>query len=375
MAEDLGEDRLMREALVDGWRLVFDEFYDGGPQDWSFDIRGWRGGDGREIPPEEMREWVSSTVTRLQVEGPRRLLEIGCGTGLLTWRLAPMVEEYVGIDFSEVVVEQLRNSAQQHSIGNVSFRVGEAGHVGELVEGQFDTIVLNSVCQYFPDEQYLREVLATARGLLTAGGSIYLGDVRDARLGLHCHFDIAGRLSDGDAQQRLALARTRRDRESELLVDPEFFVSAAAELSLACAVLPRRGWSSNEMTRYRFDVLLRDQPQLAASVQELRWGVDVHSPAELQARVLASTGPVLVSAIANARLSHVDAELRAALGQPAPEDADAAVEPEEILAITPSGFVAEVLLDPQPCRFQVAFAASRAALPTARGLRTTPPAA
>jgi SAM-dependent methyltransferase len=372
MGTNLREDSLMRAAVVEGWRLVFDEAYDGGVQDWSFDIRGWKGGDGREIPPQQMREWVSSTLGRLAAEKPRRLLEIGCGTGLLTWQLAPLVEEYVGLDFSDVVVEQLRSSAREHAVDNVSFQVGEASQLDALVEGEFDTIVLNSVCQYFPDEQYLGEVLGKARGRLAAGGTIYLGDVRDSRLGLHCHFDIAGRLpadSAGDAHQRLELARSRLSRESELLIAPAFFEAvAAAEPSLWCAVLPRRGWSANELTRYRYDVLLRHQPPSPAAAQRLTWGVDVHGLAELGTALLAATGPVLVDSIPNARLGDVDAQLSAALDEAAPDRSAAGVEPEAVLALAPPAFVAEVYLDRHPCLFQAVFAPSRASLLSTRPL-------
>src|SRR5205823_4343955 len=47
-----------------------------------------------------------------------------------------------------------------------------------LPEGYFDTIVVNSVVQYFPSEEYLRRVIEGCVGLLREGGRLYLGDVR-----------------------------------------------------------------------------------------------------------------------------------------------------------------------------------------------------
>jgi amino acid adenylation domain-containing protein len=77
------------------WQTVFDEAF--GPQaaadeDPTFRIVGWNSSyTSKPFPPEEMREWVEATVTRIAAFQPRRLLEIGCGMGLLLFRLAPLV--------------------------------------------------------------------------------------------------------------------------------------------------------------------------------------------------------------------------------------------------------------------------------------------
>ena len=54
-----------------------------------------------------MREWVDVTVARIAALQPERVLEIGCGTGLLLYRLAPNCERYVGTDFSAVAQRQV----------------------------------------------------------------------------------------------------------------------------------------------------------------------------------------------------------------------------------------------------------------------------
>ena len=54
-----------------------------------------------------MREWVETTVARILALQPRRVLEIGCGTGLLLYRIAPHVERYVGTDFSQTALDAI----------------------------------------------------------------------------------------------------------------------------------------------------------------------------------------------------------------------------------------------------------------------------
>src|SRR5262249_45444834 len=74
----------------------------------EFNITGWNSSyTGSAIPAEEMREWVQQTVQRIAGGTPRRVLEIGCGTGLLLSRLAPHCETYVGTDFSSSVRRQV----------------------------------------------------------------------------------------------------------------------------------------------------------------------------------------------------------------------------------------------------------------------------
>ena len=51
-----------------------------------------------------------------------------------------------------------------------------------LPEGTFDTVVVNSVVQYFPSADYLTAVLRGALERLAPGGVIFVGDVRNLRL-------------------------------------------------------------------------------------------------------------------------------------------------------------------------------------------------
>jgi 2-polyprenyl-3-methyl-5-hydroxy-6-metoxy-1,4-benzoquinol methylase len=86
---------------VTSWEQVFNETYGQGEiADPSFNITGWNSSyTGEAIPAEEMREWVADTVAQIRKLGPRRVLELGCGTGLLLFRLAGECERYCGTDF------------------------------------------------------------------------------------------------------------------------------------------------------------------------------------------------------------------------------------------------------------------------------------
>ena len=62
--------------------------------------------------------------------------------------------------------------------------------LGELGTAIFDTVVLNSVVQYFPNVEYLVSVLEAAVAATATGGSVFVGDVRNLGLLDAFHADV-----------------------------------------------------------------------------------------------------------------------------------------------------------------------------------------
>ena len=64
------------------------------------------------------QEWVQGAVDRILALKPARVLEIGCGSGLLLFRLAPHCQYYCGTDFSLllIVAEELLNAVLRDHI-------------------------------------------------------------------------------------------------------------------------------------------------------------------------------------------------------------------------------------------------------------------
>src|SRR5690606_40465937 len=75
-----------------------------GPADASI-VGGTDSLPGAPIGEAAMREWRDGTVRRIRALGPKRLLEIGCGTGLLLHRLAPGCERYTATDLSQAALD------------------------------------------------------------------------------------------------------------------------------------------------------------------------------------------------------------------------------------------------------------------------------
>jgi amino acid adenylation domain-containing protein len=306
--QHVAETKEFGEQIVDQWNRVYDDTYadvPGGPN-----FIGWNSSyTGLPIPEVQMREWLKNTVDRIVRLRPKKVLEIGCGIGLLLQHVAPRCAVYVGIDFSSAAINHLRRwTSEQEALRNVQLMRGEAVDIQEIKSGSIDTVILNSVLQYFPDADYLLSVLREAVRVLVPGGSVFIGDVR--HLGLHRTFHSAvqlakagGETTVGELRRRVAWAIKR---EEELLVDPRFFKELSHQISAIAhvEVQLKRGQFENELTRYRYDVVLGvDGEQNLVPPMEVAWERSEESIPQLFARTKRMlTSGVCIRGIRNARL-------------------------------------------------------------------------
>nr|WP_308433339.1 amino acid adenylation domain-containing protein [Streptomyces galbus] len=245
------------------WQSLYDSLYSAPGSTLGEDFSGWNSSyDGEPIPLPEMREWRAATLERIRALRPGRVLEIGVGTGLLLSALAPECEEYWGTDFSPVVVAQLQRhiDADPELARRVTLRVQAAHEHGDLPQGHFDTIVVNSVAQYFPNGGYLTQVVEQAFRLLTPGGALFLGDLRNPRL-LRTFASGVQTARAEDPEDTAAIRRAVEQSlvlEKELLVDPEYFSALVHHVPdlAGTDIQLKRGSAHNELTRYRYDATL-----------------------------------------------------------------------------------------------------------------------
>ena len=241
------------------------------PGGGEFNFAGWKSSyTDQPLVQEEMSEWVDETVNRILSFRPRRVLEIGCGTGLLLFRIARTCEKYWATDISQSVTQYV----QRHVAANpqlapyVKVWRAEANELGgDLPAGEFDVVVLNSVLQYFPGLAYLTQVIEQAKRILRPGGVVFVGDVRNLETLQAFHLTVL--LHNLPADQTLAKLRSdlrhRIESEPELAVSPAFFATLPG---LSADVEPRRGKFHNEMTQFRYNAILRLDERLTAPPSE-----------------------------------------------------------------------------------------------------------
>ena len=321
----------LESRILKQWQMVYDRSYR-----WDKNVRppnfdAWISGfTGEAIPTALMRIWLDDALERMRSVPHARVLEIGCGVGLVAAALAPGGAAYDGIDLSEEAIASLGAFvASRPDLAHVRLAQRAAHDLDDLDVGGSgnapgaELAILNSVVQYFPDAAYLVRVLAAAARKLAPGGAIFLGDLRAAALlPLRATAVAAARAKPGarvvdvraEAVAGLALAR-------ELAIDPGFFANlggapddrlprrAAPRFSLKPAAAER------ELSGYRYDVmLLMDAPDAApaptmaaAPLRALLDRLDADRPEA-----------VAVGGLANARLA-ADVALRRAVDGAAPD--------------------------------------------------------
>ncbi len=253
------------------WHTIFDGAYARAQADAdpTFNILGWNSSyTGQPIPREEMREWLDRTAEQIQSLRPSgfdRVLEIGCGTGLVLFRMAPHCRQYWATDFSAASLNYVERTLTSMAAppSNVVLRNQPADDFSGLPKGSFDLVVLNSVAQYFPSAEYLVRMIAGAMRLIKPGGAIFLGDIRSFPLlaPLHASVELAHAADDlprSELEQRI---RRRIEQEQELCVDPALFARLAEQVPEIgrVAVRLKRAANHNELTRFRYEVVLYAQ--------------------------------------------------------------------------------------------------------------------
>jgi SAM-dependent methyltransferase/acyl carrier protein len=297
------------------WQMVWDETYSqtGALSDPTFNIIGWNSSyTGQPIPASEMREWVDQTVARIRAERPKRVLEIGCGSGLLLFRLAPGCDQYVGTDFSPQALKYLETELSKpgKQMPQVKLLQQAADDFEGIETGCFDMVILNSVVQYFPNMAYLLRVLEGALNTLAPGGSVFIGDVRSLPLleALHTSVELYRAPDSLPLSELRERVHKRLAQEQELVIDPHFFSALKQRFPQVkrAQVQPKRGPSQNELTRFRYDVTLHlnDENGAASEPREVDWhkeGLTVDTLRQM-VKEKAVTETLRIKRVPNARL-------------------------------------------------------------------------
>ncbi|MCO6509298.1 MAG: amino acid adenylation domain-containing protein [Aridibacter famidurans] len=326
-------------------------------------------------PEAEMREWIDPVIGRLSEINAENILEIGCGTGLLLFGLAPNFARYVGTDYSGVVLANLEERIKSSPVDKdrIELLQRPADNFEGLDEGSFDLVIVHSVAQYFPNMEYLEKVLRGAARLVRPGGKIFVGDVQNFALLETFHTEsIVSRAEDtlsiDELKQRIS---KRLELESELTVDPEYFHALADRLPEIGTVdiQLRRGRLDNEPTKYHYDVMLTVGEKAAAdeSTERVKWAESGFDLSGLEKTLREKSPEVLcIDDIPNARIVNQVEQQKLLLGaagisdvrglRGAIETHNAGIHPEDVWEMAEAtGYRAELRWadDPSNGRFDL----------------------
>ncbi len=234
----------MAEGLWDHIAETADDAISGG---------GWRSAiTGEWLSEWVMQDYANNVRAKLapHLMPDSRVLEIGCGSGLTLFALAPLVGSYFATDLSAAMIGTAAAGAQQRGLDQIRFLHLAAHELKNLGENEFNTVILNSVVQSFNGYGYLRQVIAEALALCANEAVVFLGHL-------------------WDASKRDAYAATGANAEGEdaLFVAREFLLDLAHEFPEIAEVeiTPMTARAENELTAYSFDCVLHVRRQQRAA--------------------------------------------------------------------------------------------------------------
>lgn len=175
-----------------------------------------------------------------------RVLDIGCGLGRLTARLANGTREVVGVDLSPEMIARARQNTRAGQ--QVSFVCGDfLAH--DFGSRQFDCVISSAVLHHFQEDVAVHRMLA----LLRAGGRLVIHDLRSDS-GMLDHLRSHAALAQIAV---VRLVRTGRPRSPRAVREAwlrhgtgERYLTLSEAQTLANRLLPGSGVYSHWLWRY-----------------------------------------------------------------------------------------------------------------------------
>jgi ubiquinone/menaquinone biosynthesis C-methylase UbiE len=102
-----------------------------------------------------------------------RVLDVGCGTGRAAMTLAPLVAHVTGIDLTEAMLEQARQSQAAANISNMEWRQGDVTAL-PFADGEFTLVTCSAMLHHVAEPA---RVLAEMSRVCARGGRVMAIDV------------------------------------------------------------------------------------------------------------------------------------------------------------------------------------------------------
>ncbi|OIQ96730.1 ubiquinone biosynthesis O-methyltransferase [mine drainage metagenome] len=142
---------------------------------------------------------AAAIIREIQPSLEMKVLDFGCGTGLLTLKLQPLVKSITGADSSHGMLGVLKDKIKTQGLTNVHTEFVDF-EKGEHIKGDYNLIVSSMVAHHVPDTLAL---FKEWHRLLLPGGQVSFADL-DTEDGAF-HGDNTGVFHLGFDRQRLRL--------------------------------------------------------------------------------------------------------------------------------------------------------------------------
>jgi natural product biosynthesis luciferase-like monooxygenase protein len=203
---------------------------------------------------DEMNAWKDNIIQKLSTIDYKNVIEIGCGTGIITDIVKDRCHSYLGIDASYKSIQHMKDN---HKESKCKFVCCDALDIGMYAEYKYDLIIINSVVQYFESIQYLSSVIKESLDILSPDGCIFIGDVRNSDwFNVETYYQM--KAAKVEIASESMIEKYAKD-DMELRIPPSFFrcLNKISPFILDIDVAPKIAIMNNDLSLFRYDVLLK----------------------------------------------------------------------------------------------------------------------
>lgn len=132
----------------------------------------WEKGDFTRIA-QTMRRSGESLVDKLGIQAGQKVLDLGCGDGTTAIPAARIGAEVLGVDIAGNLVAAGNQRAQQAGLANCRFEEGDASHLDQIADAQFDWVISFFGAMFAPQPAMVAKEMAR---VTRPGGRIVMGN-------------------------------------------------------------------------------------------------------------------------------------------------------------------------------------------------------
>lgn len=122
----------------------------------------------------KMTQDITNTmITHIPLSPAMDMLDFGCGTGLVSFRLQPLVRSITGVDSSQGMLDVFNAKAEKLGLRNVNSTLVDL-EKGDKLTGEYDVVVSSMTLHHIP---YIEMLLKQFHTILKPGGWLGIADL------------------------------------------------------------------------------------------------------------------------------------------------------------------------------------------------------
>lgn len=116
---------------------------------------------------------LKNILANIDVEKRDTVIDYGCGIGVLMSHIAPSVEKYIGVDFSEEFIEAANERKKESSITNAEMVCSSISEFSNSHKQNANIAFALDLSEHVDDKSWLQSLI-DIRATLVPGGILYL---------------------------------------------------------------------------------------------------------------------------------------------------------------------------------------------------------